>query len=246
MQTRTHISAAAKATLETLATHAKTLGIGLEAAAPAARSVSANHSVLYLLSISEALQRVMQSTAFLTETSTDVLPLLQCMHDLIVQDEALRTEYHIGDKFRFVRDQLQGLLHQIEEIHIDLQLQKIAEQKKLTEEETIVFVHLFNSQGANLSSWQKMLKPSVFYEHSINRPIYADKAGIEAFLRTKANPTHHGYIMMVIKKSDILPIQLEDKFGNALVKIKEGALHAEGMLGFVTNGNEYADLQHLL
>jgi hypothetical protein len=89
-----------------------------------------------------------------------------------------------------------------------------------------------------------MLAPSVFYEYSVNRPIYADKASVEAFVRSRPNKVQHGYLTVAIKKQDILPPSpglepQKDQVGNPLIKIREGSLLFKKMIAFIHQGHEY-------
>lgn len=164
--------------------------------------------------------------------------------DAVQLDKELRNQFKMGDKFRFIRDRLEALrLHVEDELKI---LQQAIEDKvdRLEEDEILIFVHLFNSQGIVFQTWQKMVNPSVFYEYSVNRPIYTDKAHVEAFIRSKPNKAQHGYLSVAIKKNDILPAladaeQTKDSIGNPVFKIKEGSLLFKKMFSFTHQENEY-------
>lgn len=52
----------------------------------------------------------------------------------------------------------------------------------------MVYVYLYNATGADLQTWRKLLSQAVFYEHSINRPIYVDESAIRDYLRFKIAP----------------------------------------------------------
>lgn len=168
------------------------------------------------------------------------------LHELLLEtikrDQELREKYKIGEKFRFIRDRLNSLKSQI-----DQNLAKMEEVKKEERreepgpDETFVYVYLFNAQGLNLKSWQPMLSQRVFYEYSINRPIYAEKSQMEAYLRTKTNKNQNGFLTFIIKKADILP-QVEparDTINNPLIKVKEGSLKMENFLVLTTNNADY-------
>jgi hypothetical protein len=164
--------------------------------------------------------------------------------DAVQLDKELRDQYKMGDKFRFIRDRLELIrLHVEEELKI---LQQAIEDKvdRLEEGEVLIFVHLFNAQGIVFQTWQKMVSPSVFYEYSVNRPIYTEKAHIEAFIRSKHNKAQHGYLSVAIKKSDILPTlvgveKAKDTIGNPVFKIKEGSLLFKKMFSFTHQEHEY-------
>ncbi|WP_172621964.1 type IVB secretion system protein IcmQ [Aquicella lusitana] len=168
--------------------------------------------------------------------------LLKLVRDAVEQDKMLREQYQIGDKFRFIRDRLHALLARIEESVAISQKESEIKADKLAEDEELVYVYLYNAQGLALQSWQKMLNPAVFYEYSVNRPIYTDRSAIDAFIRSKTNKAQHGYITVAVKKSNILKIQdasLKDPIGNPLVKVKEGSLSPGRMFAFTHNGQNY-------
>lgn len=168
--------------------------------------------------------------------------LLQLMREALQRDQELRDQFHIGEKFRFIRDRIVALVSRMEESLSDMQ-QK--EDKKITilgEDEKLVYVHLFNAHGQLLQTWQKMVNPSVFYEHSVNRPVYNEKNDIESFIRTKPNKAQHGYLTIVIKKADIYDTSdesMKDLIGNQLIKVKEGSLKPNCLLAFTHNQQDY-------
>lgn len=167
--------------------------------------------------------------------------LLKLIDDIADQDKALRQELGIGDKFRFVRDRIDAL-----QAHLHETMQSIkddVEEKKAgpSEEEQLVYVYLFNAHGIDLQTWHKMLRPSVFYEYSVNRPIYKEKADIEAFIRSKQERVQHGYMTIAVKKDCIHSHgeTYKDNIGHPLLKVKEGSLRPEGVMHFAHNGILY-------
>lgn len=166
--------------------------------------------------------------------------LLALIRKAIEQDEQLRGTYQVKDKFRFIRDRLKSLLTRVEESVASLtQQEKEKKVEPLAEDETLIFVYLFNAQGILLQSWLKMLQPSVFYEYSINRPIYVDRKAVEAVIKTKGNKQQHGFLIFAQKKGNILGEALKDALGQETIKIKDGSLRAERLMGFVHNEIEY-------
>lgn len=167
--------------------------------------------------------------------------LLQLLHEVIARDAKLREEYQAGEKFRFIRDRLHALLAKVQE-ELSSQKKEIKQDKKATTEEVLVYVHLFNAHGMTIQSWQKMLNPSVFYEYSVNRPIYAEKSHIDAFIRTKKNQFQHGYLTIAVKKEMVLIDQegLEkDSIGQPLLRVKEGSLDVDRLITFTHNQVDY-------
>lgn len=169
--------------------------------------------------------------------------LLALVKQAIEEDNALRTNLQIGDKFRFIRDRLDVLLSQVEQ-GLSVQLESKAKKiKQIKENNVVVYVYLFNAHGLTLSAWKKMVKPELFYEYSVNRPIYLEKSAVEAFIRHKPNKLQHGYLSVMVEKEAILPQSpehmMKDAYGQVLGKVKEGALRFENLLFFTHADKEY-------
>ena len=169
---------------------------------------------------------------------------LELVREAIKHDEELRAKYEVGTKFRFVQDRLHTLAAQLE---ADLQQVTNVIQEKVSRaagaDEKHVYVYLYNAHGINLRTWQSLLLPKLFYEFSVNRPLYADKAHIISFLRSRASQVQHGFLTVVVKASDIIqPISKApaDVTGNPLIKVKEGTIRFENLISFTHNGHEYS------
>lgn len=174
------------------------------------------------------------------EQKEKLLTLVRCA---VQRDNALREQYQIGEKFRFVRDRLQALLSRLELNFATASAESEQAESEILADEAIVYVYLYNSQGIKLPTWQKMLNPAVFYEYSVNRPIYAEKSHVEAFIRNKTNKAQHAYLAIVVKKTDSVKSTDEesskDALGQPLIKVKEGALHFDKLIFFKHSGHEY-------
>lgn len=169
--------------------------------------------------------------------------ILRIVHAAIQQDQALRQQFEIGDKFRFIRDRLETLRS-----HTAAQLAELDEQlseaiQVIAEDEQLVYVYLYNAHGISLPTWQKMLLSSVFYEYSVNRPIYHEQSHIEAFIRSRPNKPQHAYLTFIVKKAQVLTppdaSTLQDAIGGRLLKIREGSLQFKKLVAFMHNGIEY-------
>lgn len=160
--------------------------------------------------------------------------LTELVRKAVELDNKLREEFQVGDKFRFVRDRLHALLEQLEK-HLEATevVAKVA-GGTLEEDEVVVYVYLFNTQGLVLNSWLNMLTPKLFYEYSVNRPAYTEKNYIEALIRSKTNKNQHAYLSVAAKKKDIQISETEKKdiIGNPIVKIREGGLQFDRLVAF--------------
>jgi hypothetical protein len=176
-----------------------------------------------------------------TDEKDQRLKLIETIREAVAGDNALREQYQIADKFRFVRDRLQALLEQLEQ-H---QESKHAEEKKLevvtADDEILVYVYLYNAQGALLPTWTNMLTPKLFYEYSVNRPIYTNKVHIDSLVRGKANPVQHAFLTVAVKEKDLIKNESppKDVMGNEVTKVREGALKFERLISLTHNQNEY-------
>lgn len=169
--------------------------------------------------------------------------LLALVHQAIERDEALRKKFEIGDKFRFVRERLKEVLTHLEADQSSTRVVTSDIKVDLQEGEVAVYVYLFNTKGAVLRSWINMVSPKVFYEYSVNRPIYAEKTQVDAMLRAKTDKPQHAYLTVAVKASDILQSTSDtlqkDSLGNPLVKVREGSLKIDKLITFTHNGHEY-------
>ena len=176
-----------------------------------------------------------------TDESEQNKKLVALIQDAVAQDNQLREKYSIADKFRFVRDRLQALLNQVEN-HVETV--QVAEKKadvNKTDDEILAFVYLYNSQGTTLPTWINMLTPKLFYEYSVNRPIYLDKNHIENLISAKANRVQHAYLTIAIKHNDLINNEKapKDQLGNAILKVREGSLKFERFIALTHNSQDY-------
>lgn len=169
--------------------------------------------------------------------SEQLSKLVELLREAIRNDVALREKFDIGDKFRFVRDRLTTMLTQLEE-----KLPTLAQENTgttLSANDSLVYVYLYNAQGVNFRTWLNMLNPKLFYEYSINRPIYPSQEAIDSLLRTKTNKVQHAYITVAVPKDKIIQQDAKDAGGNPIIKVKEGTLQFDKMISFTHNEQSY-------
>ena len=178
-----------------------------------------------------------------TENPEDLKKLLDLVRTAAKQDDALREKYVVGEKFRFVHDRLYALLEHLEKKAQVVETAIEKEKNRVGEDEVLVYVYLYNAQGLILRSWVNMLTPKVFYEYSVNRPIYIDKAHVESMLRSKTNKAQHAFLTVAVKRADIIEsaetTQRKDQTGNPLLRVREGSLHFDNLIFFTHNEHEY-------
>lgn len=235
-----HQAASAKQTLLELAKQVHTLGEGLQHAAPSNKTDTPNPSIEYLIAAADILNASAAACDAVTSEGGSIQSsketLLSILSDAMVQDEALRGQFNIGTKFRFVREKLQTLQDTLSAALASIQEASEADEPAAVQaDEVVVYVYIFNAQGVLVPTWRKMVHPSVMYEYSVNRPIYRDQSEIDAIIRTKSEKQQHAYFAIAVKKENILG----DAQGHALVRVKEGALSHNRILFFRHNENDY-------
>lgn len=165
--------------------------------------------------------------------------VLELVRKAIEQDEELRKKYGIGDKFRFVRDRLRQLSEAIEaELKTKVVVQDDT-KREVMPDQRLVYVYLYNTHGSHFRSWQNMLSPDLFYEYSVNRPIYPDLKSLQRLLKTKENKLQHAFLAVAVSKSDIIETAAQDGLGQPLLKVKEGSLHFDNLISFTHNEQDY-------
>ncbi|MCD6040131.1 MAG: hypothetical protein K0S27_1531 [Gammaproteobacteria bacterium] len=171
------------------------------------------------------------------------MKMFRLIQATLARDDELRNKYDMSTKFRFVRERLEAIVQQLEkEISVVTKEEDQGIEKSgVGEEEVIVYVYLFNAHGLVLSNWQKLLTPQVFYEYSVNRPIYMEESHVQLLVDSKSNKAQHAYLAVAIKKIYIIPSEsvAKDSLGSPLIKIKEGSLSVDRLLGFNYQKQEY-------
>jgi hypothetical protein len=236
-----------KTTIGQLAKQANRLATGLQNALPHQDTKQTTPAIQYLFEIGQYLSDCEgKAAALLTQDVTQHrADLKQLAQETVDQDGALREQHQIAQKFQFIHDQLTKAATECLQAlsAAPIEKKKTRAEEQPTQDEKVMYVYLFNAHGLQLETWFKMLSPAVFYDHSINRPIYQDKAQVDSFIGRKPNPMQHGYLTVIVKSQDILPVSvdapLKDMYGYPLFKVKEGALHFDKCIAFTHNGHEY-------
>jgi hypothetical protein len=232
--------------LQEIANQAYNLAMGLQNAAPPGAAVQ---SAQYLIETALQLRNIYNEIdqilpVSLTEQVEQEIKLAHLLKLAVDQDKALREKFGINNKFRFISERLQAALAPLEQ-HLKSQegtvSSEMTKKKGLLDDEMIVYVYLYNIKGALLSNWQGMLSEKVFYEYSINRPIYMEKSHIEALLKSKSNKTQHAYLMVAVKSTNVIQTEaaVKDSLGNPIVKVREGALRFNKLMAFTYNEQDY-------
>lgn len=104
-----------------------------------------------------------------------------------------------------------------------------------------IFVSLYSSDGANLESWEKIV--ANLPRQMISRPIYASEKHLKEVIAAKVNKENEAYIGIYVNKTDIISLTpdktLVDKFGNALITVKDKTLSLENITRFIHSSGVY-------
>lgn len=173
--------------------------------------------------------------------------ILTMVREVVKFDADLREQYQVGDKFRFVRERLHALLARLEVIFQPPVTVASDAGRIMGDDEIVVYVYLYNVNGMQLRSWQNMLTSDVFYEYSVNRPIYARQDNLTLLLKSKVNKLQHAYFSIVVKQADVIQqtgIGLKDVSGSPMLRLREGSLHFQNLISFTHNEIEYQISAH--
>lgn len=162
-------------------------------------------------------------------------------------DEAIKNgpwEYNlffrgIGKKLRDARENLVKKLG-LEEYAKEEE--RIASEASLTEGQyTLVYVSLYQAEGANLQKWQSVVNTLAGY--NVTRPVYQNEEDIKNAIRAKEFRQNDAYAIVKIRKDDIMPVFADkppsDRHGHPLLVLREGAIKLENIQQFVHQSGQY-------
>jgi hypothetical protein len=208
--------------------------------------MSSNEKI-FLQELGKLLTKYAEEVRALEGKGTDVEKMHALLNSAIEHEKILRQKYDIGVRFHVLRSQLQATLDEFEKELATIQQQENSShiknnlRKQVAEDETLVYVYLFNSNGNKIKTWENLLLPSALQDHSVNRPIYTDLAHAQEVLRTRFPKDQHAYFEAIVKKSDILTGEEEitDNYQHPLVRLKEGALTIDRLRRFHHKNQDY-------
>ena len=145
---------------------------------------------------------------------------------------------NIGKKLQQVRDNFVRELaeeekaEQVEEISAIPQA-KVGYQK--------IYISLYQAQDDNVERWQQSVK--ALAEYNISRPVYGEEGHMMTLIRAKTDRKREAYVVAQVPEDCVLPpypgLPTEDKFGHALLSIKERSIRLENILEFVHGEARY-------
>lgn len=106
---------------------------------------------------------------------------------------------------------------------------------------TEAYIALYQAEGNNIVKWEGML--SSLAGLSVSRPAYQNEEDIMAMIRGKAYKINDAYVAVRVLKDYILkptddtpPV---DRFGRALLTLREGAIRGENIVRFMHVSGQY-------
>lgn len=139
-------------------------------------------------------------------------------------------------------------LKKIRDAALELQEQARATsgEKKLTlrdleNDETLVYISIFQSEGHNIRKWELQL--SSLRSHLLGRPVYEKEEDVQKVIRQKLIQISEAYVVVAIKQSDFQDFSYQekrvDRSGNTLLTLKEKAVKPENIFKFIHQGKQY-------
>lgn len=105
----------------------------------------------------------------------------------------------------------------------------------------VIYISLYQSEGANLSKWEGALKS--IEGHTISRPVYGREDDAKAFIRAKTRKDTEAYVAIYVDESSVIPPYLgkpvQDRLGHELLTIRQGAVMLSNVAEFVHEGKHY-------
>lgn len=121
---------------------------------------------------------------------------------------------------------------------------KVAVSKELTGY-TRVYIMLYQMKGDCLESWANAVRTLPSY--CVTRPIYQHEEHVQEIMRSKRGRSD-AYVSLWVRKEDVVSDQVfsQDRYGHALINIREGSIKLENIIEFVHDGNHYEFIENQL
>ena len=169
--------------------------------------------------------------------------IIDTMRNAISEEQSLRESLNLGEELGYVPKKLKAILNNLESTLDYRILQSVKSppwKRAIAEDETLVYIYLYNLNGKHMRNWEKMLVPNAMTEYGFNRPIYQDKEALGKFLDINYNEYCHAHLGVIIKKSDIEDADTyKDPLGQSILRVTEGALKYDNILEFTHMGIPY-------
>lgn len=173
----------------------------------------------------------------------EIQDLLKDVEELIAKEKEYREKNKIGDRFQAIPRQLQEIKQYIEENSQELNSndEAVSQEGVYDQQKTVVYIYLYNAHGKQISRWSNMLSPHQLQEYSVNRPVYQNKADVEAMIKTKSNIEEHAYLTVEVSKAAIEAYNppRKDALGHELLRLKDRSLSINNLKSLTHKHHAY-------
>lgn len=118
---------------------------------------------------------------------------------------------------------------------------KQIELRDLAEDELLIYISIFQSEGHDLRKWELQL--SSLRSHLLGRPVYEKEEDVVKVIRQKLVQTSEAFVIVAIKKNDVQNFSYQaervDRYGNPLLTLKDTAVKSENIFELVHQGKRY-------
>lgn len=139
----------------------------------------------------------------------------------------------IGNKLQVIRDDFAQKVTSSEFTNKNI-TQVISTSIGQDIEKIEVYIAIYSSKGADISSWESIIKS--LPQHLITRPIYADEKDVRDRLRNSANQVNEAYVSVLIPASAVIKLPQEkarkDKLGMNLLTVRDNAINVNEITRF--------------
>lgn len=141
-------------------------------------------------------------------------------------------------RLKNLREQAQALLEE----HEYAQQPQQQSKEQLNEDETYIYIFLFQATGRNMSKWEDMIR--TIPKYLLSRPVYAEEKAVRDRIKDRGDRKEEGYVKAKVKKDHIVSSYAgraeEDHLGNELVTIRESSISLDSIVEFVhANSKRY-------
>lgn len=156
--------------------------------------------------------------------------LIKILDDLLTTGDWSASLFlqNASKKLRAIREETQKLISSTN----NRSAQKETETE-VSGDKIKVYVSLYQVEGASIASWQRTLKSLT--DHNVSRPTYRSEQHVKELIRSKAFSDRHGYVIVLVKKSDIYQLEHNpvDTFGHEMMILKEDSIKMENIIEFI-------------
>jgi hypothetical protein len=107
----------------------------------------------------------------------------------------------------------------------------------LRPDQIYVYLSIFQQDGSDLKGWSYQL--SMLQSIAVGRAIYQQQDQVEAYVRSRPDPSKEAYVKLRIQKSSILSDESRDANGFALLRIRRLAIQPNCIERFVTGKGDH-------